>query len=149
MGFLYFFFFYISMDKKKRSMTEIVDEVYDYIKNNEGEIYASNLREVTSNPKTVLDLIRNIQERPYLYFNEKKKANSDKKFTLLKLSSHDRNPKHRYIQLGEVIDFLERKYQQSSEDTITKADLLLVITRAIVALNKIANREPVEESYFL
>jgi hypothetical protein len=143
------------MEKKKRSMTEIIDNVYGYIEDKGGEIYVSNLREVTSNPATVLGIIKNIQDRPYLYFNDisvpnhENKGKLSKTHTTLKLSSQKRNPKHRYIQLEEVISFLDRSYQRTSDADTTKADLLLVITRTIDALNRISNRQPVDASYFL
>lgn len=136
-------------------MVEIIDSVYEYIETNGGEIYASNLREVVSNPTTVLEIIKNIQERPYLYFNshsvskKKKTSKKPKTYTTLKLSSHRRNPKHRYLQLEEVIEYLERFYHTTNTEDLSKADALLVLTRTIDALNRISHRLPVDSSYFL
>ena len=143
------------MEKKKRSIAEIIDSVYEYIEASGGEIYASNLREVVSNPSTVLEIIKNIQERPYLYFNshsastKKKTSKKPKTYTTLKLSSHRRNPKHRYVQLEEVIQYLERSYHHTDSEGLSKADMLLVLTRTIDALNRISNRLSVDSSYFL
>ena len=136
-------------------MAEIIDSVYAYIEDCGGEIYASNLREVVSNPNTVLEIIKNVQERPYLYFNshsasiKKKSSKKPKTYTTLKLSSHRRNPKHRYVQLEEVIQYLERSYRHIDNEEISKADMLLVLTRTIDALNRISNRISVDSSYFL
>jgi hypothetical protein len=151
--------------KSKRPLLKIIDNIYEFIENAGGEIYVSNLRKVVSNPKNALAIIENIQDRPYLYFKEQTSTentsteekslsneNEEKKkrkYITIKLSSHKRNPKTRFLQLEEIIEYLEVKYEQSNTEKFTKADIEVVLTRTLDALKMISNRVRVPTSYLL
>ena len=156
----------------KRSIRSIIQTVYEFLERVGGEAYVSNLRQTISNPTTALDIIRYVQEQPYIYFktySEKKRQNAidrnhserdlskkgekkalvSKTYTILKLSSHKRDPKIRYLQLEEVIRYLEANYEKMNEETCTKADLIGVLRRTLDALYLLSNQQTLPTNYFV
>jgi hypothetical protein len=97
-----------SKSNSKRSMNEIINDFYDYMVVQNREVFLNEIREnVVSSPsdKHILDLIANIQERPYVYIKK------NGRFTLLKLSSQKRDPKRHFTQIGDIIQDIENQHK--------------------------------------
>jgi hypothetical protein len=96
------------MVSSKRKLLEIIDDFYDYLRKYD-LIHLSDIREnVVSSPsdRHILDLIINIQKRPYIY------VKSIGRETILKLSTHNRDPKVRYPQANDVIEFVKGQQER-------------------------------------
>jgi len=95
------------MVPKKRKSLQLIDKFYECLKSHD-LIHISAIRQVIPSPsnRNILELIENIQDRPYIYV---KKIGRN---TLLKLSTHDREPKVRYIQLGDLLKFVEDQQER-------------------------------------
>lgn len=100
---------YFLMKRKKRNLIQIIEDFYKYMSTHD-EVLLNEIREnVVSSPsdRHILSLIANIQPKPYLYIKE-----VGNKKTILKLSTHNRDPHVRYIQLKDII--------KENEDRLTK-----------------------------
>ena len=92
--------FFVSMEKSeshsgKQSLHEIINQVYEFLKG-KGKVHQSILRDVVPSPsnKHILELIKNIQDRPYLHFREKGR------YTYLELGSKVRAEESRANQIS-------------------------------------------------
>ena len=94
-------------------MLDIIDLFYDHLINFD-QIFLSDFRKIEDPAKRIssptdrhiLELIRKIQDKPYIY------VKPQGRYTMLKLSSHDRDPKVRYVQLNDTIQKLEHNYHR-------------------------------------
>ena len=97
----------------KRNLLDIIDIFYEYLGQHD-QVFISEFRKIPdpkkriSSPtdKHILEIVKKVQDRPYVYV---KKMN---KYTLLKLSTHNRDPKVRFIQVNDIISFVNQKYDQ-------------------------------------
>ena len=96
--------------KKRRTLIELINIFYEYLSQHD-EVFLSAFRDneedmrihYPSN-KRILKIIDAIQNRPYIYIKKPNEQN-----TLLKLSSHERDPKTRFIQINDVIQHMEEQ----------------------------------------
>jgi hypothetical protein len=131
---------YFYMKRNKRNLIQILDDFYKYMSTHD-EVLLNEIREnVVSSPsdRHLLSLISNIQPKPFLYIKE-----VGKKKVILKLSTHDRDPHIRYIQLKDIIkenedrrDKLKKEHNQAKEksdiEKIREYGLLLERYRDLV-----------------
>lgn len=106
-------------NKHKRNMIDIINDFYNYMVVQNREVFLNEIREnVVSSPsdKHVLDLISNIQERPYVYIKK------NGRFTLLKLSSQKRDPKRHFTQIGDIIQDIENQHKIILDEIQKKKD---------------------------
>ncbi len=80
---------------------EIIESFYEFLKKFDLVNLSAIRKNVVNSPsdRNILELIRHIQDRPYVYV---KNVGGQ---TILKLSTHNRDPKIRYPQVNEIIDF--------------------------------------------
>ena len=108
---------------KKRDLKELIDVFYDYLSKHD-EIYLSSFRNIEDpekriyypTNKRIFEIIEAIQDRPYIYVKKPNEKN-----TLLKLSSHNRDPKTRYVQIDDVMRHMEER-SEHLKNMVKKAD---------------------------
>ncbi len=94
----------------KRSLHEIINQVYEFLKG-KGEVHQSILRDVVPSPsnKHILELIKNIQDRPYSPFPRKREVYLSR----IRIQSSSR--KIRANQISTLVDRIKNKYLQLHE----------------------------------
>lgn len=92
---------------KKRKSLLLIDKFYSCLKSND-LVYISDIRRVIPSPsnRNILELIQEIQDRPYIYIKQIGRN------TLLKLSTHARDPKVRYVQIVDLLKFVEDQQER-------------------------------------
>jgi hypothetical protein len=92
--------------KRKRKLLDVVHDFYDYLKQYDMVNFSQIRKDVVNSPsdKNILNLILDIQEREYVYV---KRMGRELK---LKLSTHKRDPKVRYVQIGDIIENIEKSH---------------------------------------
>lgn len=133
---------------KKRTIFEIIDDFYSYIRQFD-QVHLSDIRRnVVSSPsdRHIIKLIAHIQDRPYLYIKNLKPNGKPKdteySYTVLKLGVHAREPKVRYVQAPDVIGFIEQKQQElkHKKETYTASQHKLLIEEYSIFVDNILER---------
>ena len=135
----------------KRTKIELIQAFYKYLKTDD-QVFLSEFRTLEDEElrinsptnKNILDVIQEIQDRPYIYI--KKRGRN----TILKLSSHGRDPKQRFVQINEPIQYLQENYErlkkQSKEANKEEYGLILeryheVVLNTLAQLKRVRDRE--------